>query len=276
LDRLKEEQIKAINRIDASLCRLKENGEKGLFAFITAGDPDLETTFKLVLSLEKAGVDLIELGVPFSDPIADGPVIQNASQRSLAQGTNLRLILDLVHRVRIETNIPLLLMTYYNPVLQYGLEGFAVDAVEAGVDGMIVPDLPFEESTPLQEVLKPVGMHLIYLAAPTTPAERLRKISTAARGFIYCVSRTGVTGMRDSISPDTAEFIQRVRQHCTLPLAVGFGVSNPEQASIVAQYADAVIVGSAIVNLIEQFYEQKEVLVEQVSKLIKSFKDALL
>lgn len=185
------------------------------------------------------------------------------------------MILGLVHRLRIETNIPLLLMTYYNPVLQYGLDSFAGDAVEAGVDGIIVPDLPLEESAPLQEVLKPVGMHLIYLVAPTTPPERLRKISTVASGFIYCVSRTGVTGMRDSISPDTVEFIQRVRQHCTLPLAVGFGVSNPEQASLVAKYADAVIVGSAVVSLIEQFSEQQDVLVKRTAKLLKSFKDAL-
>lgn len=263
------------HRIDTRLRQLYERGEKGLITFITAGDPDLDTTFKLVLALEKAGADLVELGVPFSDPMADGPVIQRSSQRSLAGGTNLKGILNLVRRLRQHTEIPLLLMTYYNPVLQYGLERFAVDAAEAGVDGVIVPDLPLEESAHLLQELKEEGQHLIYLVAPTTTPERLEKISRVARGFIYCVSLTGVTGMRDAISPDIKKFMQGVRRHCSLPLAVGFGISNPRQAAIIAEAADSVIVGSAIVSLVEQFHNQPEVMLERVSGLIEELKEAI-
>lgn len=262
-------------RLQDRLHKLQENGEKGLFAFITAGDPDLETTFKLVLSMEKAGVDLVELGVPFSDPIADGSVIQKASLRSLTAGTNLREILDLVMRLRSHTEIPLLLMTYYNPVLQYRLECFAVDAAETGIDGVIVPDLPLEESAPLLQELQEVGRHLIYLVAPTTTTERLEKISRAAQGFIYCVSLTGVTGMREGISPDIKGFMQRVKRHCNLPLAVGFGISNPKQAALMAEEADAVIVGSAIVSLVEQYQSQPEVMQERVVGLVKELKEAI-
>ena len=272
---MKVEKEVDTNRVDARLRKLNENGEKGLFAFITAGDPDLETTFKLVLSMERAGVDLVELGVPFSDPMADGPVIQRASLRSLAAGTNLKGILDLVRRLRSHTEIPLLLMTYYNPVLQYGLERFAVDAAEVGVDGVIVPDLPLEESAPLLQELKVEGQHFIYLVAPTTTPKRLEKISGAAQGFIYCVSLTGVTGMREGISPDIKEFMQGVRRHCSLPLAVGFGISNPRQAAIIAEAADSVIVGSAIVSLVEQFHNQPEVMLERVPGLVEELKEAI-
>lgn len=272
---MKVEKKVDINRVEARLRKMHENGEKGLFAFITAGDPDLETTFRLVLSMEKAGVDLVELGVPFSDPMADGPVIQRASLRSLAAGINLMRIMDLVRRLRSYTEIPLLLMTYYNPVLQYGLKRFAADAAEVGVDGVIVPDLPLEESAPLLQELKVDEQHLIYLVAPTTTPERLEKISKAARGFIYCVSLTGVTGMREGISPDVKEFMQRVRRHCSLPLAVGFGISNPRQAALMAEGADAVIVGSALVSLVEQFQNQPEVIYERVSGLVKELKEAI-
>ena len=166
-------------------------------------------------------------------------------------------------------------MTYYNPVLQYGLKRFAVDAAEVGVDGVIVPDLPLEESAPLLQELKEDEQHLIYLVAPTTTQERLEKISKAARGFIYCVSLTGVTGMREGISPDVKEFMQRVRRHCSLPLAVGFGISNPRQAALMAEEADAVIVGSALVSLVEQFQNQPEVIYERVSGLVKALKEAI-
>lgn len=272
----KEEKDLIEHRIDTRLRQLYERGEKGLITFITAGDPDLDTTFKLVLALEKAGADLVELGVPFSDPMADGPVIQRSSQRSLAGGTNLKGILNLVRRLRQHTEIPLLLMTYYNPVLHYGLDRFAVDAAEASVDGVIVPDLPLEESAPLWQVLNSNGQYLIYLVAPTTTPERLEKIAASAGGFIYCVSLTGVTGMRDGISADITEFMQRVRRHCSLPLAVGFGISNSRQAALMAEDADAVIVGSALVGLVEQFRNQSEVMLERVAGLVKELKEVLL
>jgi tryptophan synthase alpha chain len=271
-----EKQTVDINRVDARLHKLHDNGEKGLFTFITAGDPDLETTFKLVLSMEKAGADLVELGAPFSDPMADGPVIQRASLRSLAGGTNLRGILEMVRRLRLHTEIPLLLMTYYNPVFRYGLECFALDAAEAGVDGVIVPDLPLEESAPLLQELKKEKMHLICLAAPTTTPQRLKKISAAAGGFIYCVSLTGVTGMREGISPDIAGFLQRVKRHSSLPLAVGFGISNPGQAAFMAEEADAVIVGSALVSLVEQFADQPDVMLKGVAGMIRGLKGAII
>lgn len=263
------------NRIDARLRRLRQSGEKGLITFVTAGDPDLETTFRLVLAMEEAGADMVELGVPFSDPLADGPVIQRASQRSLDRGTNLEGILMMVRRLRRRTRIPLLLMTYYNPVLQYGLTRIAAEAGAAGVDGFIVPDLPLEESRPLLEELDRSGLHLVPLVAPTTTESRLEEAARVARGFIYCVSLTGVTGMREGIPHDIAQFMKRVRRYCSQPLGVGFGISNPQQAALMAQVADAVIVGSALVSLVEEYAARPPVLQERVAGLVRELKDAV-
>jgi tryptophan synthase alpha chain len=262
-----------LNRIDAAFDRLRREGRKGLVAYITAGDPSYAATADLVLAMERAGADLIELGVPFSDPMADGPVIQQASMRALAGRTNLAGILDLVWHLRRDagaTQIPLLLMTYYNPVLHYGLAAFAADAIMAGVDG------------PLLAELQRNRMHLIPLAAPTSTVERLARIGGtgsaepgAARGFIYCVSLTGVTGVRQGLSPGIEEFMLRMRACTGRPLAIGFGISSPEQAALMAQLGDAVIVGSAIVSLVEQYATDREKMLQQVSALVSSLKQAI-
>jgi len=263
------------NRIDQCFCRLRQSGEKGLIPFITAGDPELRLTMELVLALEEAGADMVELGVPFSDPVADGRVIERASQRALARGTNLNKILQLVSDLRQRTELPLLLMSYYNPVLQYGLERIAREAGAAGVDGLIIPDLPLEESQPLCQELDRFGLYLIPFAAPTTTKSRLFAVSRAARGFIYCVSLTGVTGIRDTLPPQLGEFMGRVRSSCRQPLATGFGISTPQQAAQVAELADAVIVGSALVSLIERYSTQPQLMLERVKRLAADLKGAL-
>jgi len=241
-----------VSRIGSCFESLRSSGRKGLIPFITAGDPDLSSTVALAMQMAAAGADLIELGVPFSDPLADGPAIQQSSQRSLAGGTTVARILEAVREIRQKSEVPLILMTYYNPVFQFGLERFAASCAEAGVDGLIVPDLPFEEAGVINEMLAGRDMDLIPLVAPTTTDRRLAVITGAARGFVYCVSVTGVTGVRKKIDTGLAGFTARVRQHTTLPLAVGFGISGPEQAAAVAAYCDAVVVGSAIVRLVAE------------------------
>ncbi|ACV61805.1 tryptophan synthase, alpha subunit [Desulfofarcimen acetoxidans DSM 771] len=237
--------------IEKRLAELRKNGEKALIPFVTAGDPDLPTTVKLVLSMAEAGADVIELGVPFTDPVADGPAIQKASLRSLAGGTNLAGILDSVREIRQKSDIPLVLMTYYNPVFRFGIDKFVAEAAEAGVNGLIMPDVPLEESGPLAKPAREKGIDLIPLVAPNSPEERIKKITAEAGGFIYCVSSLGVTGVRKSIKTDIANFISRVKKYTELSVAVGFGISGPAQAAEMAAYCDAVIVGSALVNLIE-------------------------
>lgn len=270
-----------LNRIDAAFDRLRRDGRKGLIAYITAGDPNFETTTDLVLAMERAGADLIELGVPFSDPIADGPVIQRASLRSLSGGTTLAGILDLVRRLRRvpasagATQIPLLLMTYYNPVLHYGLGAFAAEAAAVGVDGLIIPDLPVEESAPLLAELQPCRVHLIPFAAPTSTSVRLARIGEQAQGFVYCVSLTGVTGARQGLPPGIGEFMERARACTAQPLAIGFGISSPDQAALMVQLGDAVIVGSAIVSLVEQYAADPRVMLEQVAALVSNLKQAI-
>ncbi|WP_066632892.1 tryptophan synthase subunit alpha [Desulfolucanica intricata] len=260
--------------IEKRLAELRENGAKALIPFITAGDPDMQTTVELVLAMDRAGADVIELGVPFSDPVADGPAIQKASIRSLAGGTTLGGILDAVKEIRNKSDIPLVLMTYYNPVYQFGLEKFIDQAASAGVNGLIVPDLPFEEAAPLREPAKEKGISLIPLVAPNSPEERIKKITTRAGGFIYCVSSLGVTGVRRSIETDLADFVIRVRKYSRLPVAVGFGISGPAQAAGVARYCDAVIVGSALVKLIEE-YANSGNLVEILAAKVRELKEAL-
>jgi len=273
-----------LNRIDAVFNRLRHEGRKGLIAYVTAGDPGYEATAELVLAMEQAGADLIELGVPFSDPMADGPAIQQASMRALAGGATLAGIIGLVRRLRECTQVPLLLMTYYNPVLHYGLASLAADAAAAGVDGLIVPDLPVEEGGPLQSELQPNRVHLIPFAAPTSTPERLARICGPApapgvpgmgRGFIYCVSLTGVTGARQGLPPGIEGFMQRMRACTDRPLAIGFGISTPEQAARMSRLGDAVIVGSAIVNLVGQHAADRELMLQQVSALVGSLKQAI-
>jgi len=263
-----------VSRIGSCFESLRFAGKKGLIPYITAGDPDLPSTVALTMQMAVAGADLIELGIPFSDPLADGPAIQQASQRSLAGGTTVARILEAVREIRQKSGVPLILMTYYNPVFQFGLERFADSCAEAGVDGLIVPDLPFEEAGAINEMLAYRDMDLIPLVAPTTTDRRLAVITGAARGFVYCVSVTGVTGVREKIDTGLAGFTAGVRRHTALPLAVGFGISGPEQAAAVAEHCDAVVVGSAIVRIVAE----KGAAAESgpaVASLVKELKAAL-
>ncbi|KNZ68350.1 tryptophan synthase subunit alpha [Thermincola ferriacetica] len=262
------------NRIKQKFDNLARRGEKGLITFVTAGDPDLETTVRLVLEMEKAGADIVELGVPYSDPLADGPVIQKASLRALKNGTALKGIFGAVREVRKQSNIPLILMTYYNPVLRYGLAAFAAEALTVGVDGVIVPDLPVEEAAPLERELTAQGLYLIPLVAPTSGAERIKRITAGDRGFVYCVSLTGVTGIRQGVPPGLEDFLDCVRRNTANPLAVGFGVSHPEQAREIAKHCDAVIVGSALVKTIEEYQNSPDLLVH-VKNFVHSLKEAI-
>lgn len=263
------------NRIFSKFAYLKEKREKGLITFITAGDPNLEATKEIVLALEKSGADLIELGVPYSDPVADGPVIQQASQRALRAGTNLKKIFQMVRELREKTQIPILLMTYFNPLLRYGLEKVAADAKTSGVDGFIVPDLPFEEKNIFTTQLEKNNLFLIPLVAPTSGFDRIKQITADTKGFIYCVSLTGVTGVREGVPQNLSEFMENVRQVTNAPLAVGFGVSNPDQVSVISQFCDAVIVGSALVKTISEKNDSNE-LIDAVCQLTKKLKQPLL
>ncbi len=220
--------------------------------YICAGDPTPQLSQQLLLALEESGADFIEFGVPFSDPIADGPTIQRASERALAGRISLRQILNLVRGVRCETEIPIALMTYYNPIFCMGEEEFCRSAIEAGVDGVIVPDLPPDEAETLLEIAPKYDLATIFLVSPTSPPERMSAIAEASTGFIYCVSVTGVTGARTSLSDEIAPMISQLRKHTDMPLCVGFGVSTQDQAQDVARIADGVIVGSAIIDVIEK------------------------
>lgn len=237
-----------VERISAAFAAREKEGRRALIVYLCAGDPSLEATAAAVRELAAAGADIIELGVPFSDPVADGPVIQAASSRALATGINLEKILAMVKGLRSRVDIPLILMSYYNPLLQYGLAGLAAGLAAAGIDGLIVPDLPLEESTPLREKLEQVDLAVVPLVAPTTPAERLQQIAAAAMGFIYCVSLTGVTGAREGLPPGINAYLARVREATDLPLGIGFGIGNPEQARLLAPLGDGIIVGSAVVK----------------------------
>jgi tryptophan synthase alpha chain len=229
-----------------------ENGRKALIAYLTAGDPTPEKTPELVFALERGGVDLVELGVPFSDPIADGPVIQRGAERALKAGTTVKKVLDIARNIRKKSRIPLLLFTYLNPVLRYGLDVLARDAKEAGIDGCLLTDLSVEEALSYTGAMKSAGLDTVFLAAPTSTPARLKLVSEYSSGFVYLVSRTGVTGERSSISDSLAPLVKSMRAITNLPLAAGFGIATPEQAREVSKMADGVVVGSAFVRLIEQ------------------------
>lgn len=263
-------------RICACFKELSARKEKALIPYLCAGDPDFELTSKLVLTLQAAGANLLELGVPFSDPLADGPVIQAASQRALRGGATLARILSLVSSLRSQVRIPLLLMSYFNPLLQFGLPEFVREAKEAGVDGFIVPDLPPEEGEELWALATAAGLCPVPLVAPTTTPDRLAKLARLAPGFIYCVSVTGVTGARESLPPDLATFLTHVREVTSKPLAVGFGISKPEQVQGVAPYVEGVIVGSAFVDLVAQSQKEPSGLQRAVETLTRALKAPLL
>ncbi len=239
-----------MKKINAMFKRLAARGEKALIPYVTAGDPDLATTRRLVLEMARRGADLIELGIPFSDPLADGPTIQAACQRALQQEITLPKIIELVDDLRRETDIPLVLMGYYNPILAYGLDRLAHDAAKAGVNGFIIPDLPGEEARDWHRAACDAGLAPIFLAAPTRGPERIRKIGALTRGFLYYVSVTGITGARTGLPDDLKTALAEVKKLITCPLAVGFGISTPAQVADLAPLVDGVVVGSAIVQKI--------------------------
>jgi tryptophan synthase alpha chain len=238
-------------RISRRFAELRAAGKLGIVAYITAGDPSLDATLQFVLALAEAGADVIELGVPFSDPLADGPTIQRASERALKNGATLRGVLDLVARIRKSSQVPLVIFSYFNPVLQMGLEKFAADAAAAGADGVLITDLTPEESAKYREILAHHRLDTVFLAAPTSDAERLASIAAVSSGFLYIISRTGVTGAKDAMADDLPALLRRVRAATQLPLAVGFGISQPGHVSMLGGLADAAVVGSALVSEIE-------------------------
>ena len=238
-------------RIGRRFASLRASSELGIVAYITAGDPSLDATLKFVLALAEAGADVIELGVPFSDPLADGPTIQRASERALRSGTTLAGVIDLVRRIRQSSQVPLILFSYYNPILQMGLEKFAIAASEAGADGVLATDLTPEESADYRRILAAHHLDTIFLGAPTSTDDRLTKIAAVSTGFLYLISRTGVTGAKDALPDDLPALLRRARAVTQLPIAVGFGISLPGHVSVLGGLADAAVVGSALVSEIE-------------------------
>jgi tryptophan synthase alpha chain len=242
------------SRIGDKFRDLRQRDAKGLLLYLTAGDPNLEATGKILAALDRAGADLIELGVPFSDPLADGPVIQRASERALRAGASLPKILETLPRWRTAVRAPVILFTYYNPILQYGLEYFSRDAARAGVDGALVVDLTPEESGDYVAAMRSQNLDTVFLASPTSTDDRLARIAAFSTGFLYLISRTGVTGERQQLSSGIRSLVERVRRLTALPLALGFGISNPEQVREVQSLADAAVVGSALVRAVEDRY----------------------
>ncbi len=239
-------------RISKRFGKLRASGELGIVAYIVAGDPSLDASLKYVLALAEAGADVIELGVPFSDPLADGPTIQRSAERALKAGVTLARVLDLVRRIRLSSQIPLVLFSYYNPILQMGLEKFASAAASAGADGVLVTDLTPEESEDYRRILAAQHLDTIFLGAPTSTDDRLAKIAACSSGFLYLISRTGVTGAKDALPDDLPALLRRARSVTQLPIAVGFGISLPGHVSVLGGLADAAVVGSALVSEIEK------------------------
>ena len=263
-----------MSRLDETFARLCARSERALMPYFTAGDPSLADTRRLVIEAARRGADVIELGVPFSDPLADGPVVQRAGTRALAAGATVPRVLETVAALRAETDVPLVLMTYYNPVLAFGLKAFARTAVDAGADGAIVVDMPPEESEPLASEAASAGLDLVYMVAPTSTLQRVRLIAKTSRGFIYVVSLTGVTGERQELPAGLASQIEVLRGVTAKPLCVGFGISTPAHAAAVGRIADGAVVGSAIVRLVEA-RTGSPTLVDDVGKFIAELKAPL-
>jgi len=241
-----------MSRIAGTFDRIRSSGAPGLVTYITAGDPDLERTAEILASLSASGADVLEVGVPFSDPLADGPVIQRASERALASGTTLRRVLTTIKTTRARITAPIVLFTYANPILRMGEDAFVKAAADAGVDGVLVLDLPVEEAGPFRTRLVDAGLDPIFLLSPTTTAARIRESAALGRGFLYVISRLGVTGARTQVATDAQALAARIRAHSDLPLALGFGISRPEHVKQVGQWVDAAVVGSALVSVIAE------------------------
>ncbi len=261
-----------MSRIAATFRRLKKANEAALIPYVTVGYPSLEMTRQLVPIMARQGADLIEMGVPFSDPMADGATVQRSSEAALAQGVTLAACLNIAAEARRANDVPLLFMTYYNPVLRYGLERFVVDCAQSGVDGLIVPDLPPDEAGDLHVQCEAAGIDLIFLVAPTSTNDRLKRVAEMASGFIYCVSLVGVTGARAELSEGIDEMLTRVRRYTDLPLVVGFGISTPEHVAKVSRWADGAVVASALINLIDSLPEDD--VIPGVSEFVRDLKEA--
>jgi tryptophan synthase alpha chain len=236
-----------VSRLTATFERLKREGQPGLVTYTTAGDPDLARSAEILRALDRSGADVLEVGVPFSDPLADGPVIQRATERALAAGANLRETLAIIAAIRADVRAPIVVFSYANPIMRMGVESFAAAAARAGVDGVLALDLPIEEAGTFHTVLAAAGLDVIFLLSPTTTDARIKKAAELGRGFLYCISRLGVTGARDIVSADASRLVRRIRAHTDLPIAIGFGLSRPEHVAEVGEYADAAVVGSALV-----------------------------
>jgi tryptophan synthase alpha chain len=248
-----------MNRIDEKFNYLQGKNEKAFIPFVTAGDPDLTTTIELVLTLEKAGADIVELGIPYSDPMADGPVIQASSTRALANGTKINSIMDKVKEIREKTQIPLVYLLYYNSIFKYGTEKFFKQCMEVGIDGLIIPDLPLEERVEVIEIADRYDICIIPMVAPTSH-ERIKAITNLGKGFVYCVSVNGVTGTRQNLNTDIKEYMDLISNYTNMPKALGFGISNAEMAKAYAPYCEAIIVGSAIIKLVDEGGTQEEII----------------
>jgi tryptophan synthase alpha chain len=268
----RENQL-ATGRIPKRFAALAERSELGIVAYMTAGDPTLGASEQIILSAAEAGADVIELGVPFSDPLADGPTIQRASERALRSGTTLAEVISLARRLREKTNVPLVMFSYYNPILQAGLERFAQEAVSAGIDGVLITDMTPEEACEYRTVMRSRGLDTIFLAAPTSTDDRLDLIAKTATGFLYLISRTGVTGTRDTLPDDLPALVRRVRAATNLPIAVGFGISLATHVSVLGGIADAAVVGSAIVERVEKS-ANAQAAASAVGELVQSLKQA--
>lgn len=264
-----------MNRIDARFKELRKKGAKAFIPYITAGDPDIRTTKELVRALENAGADIIELGIPFSDPMADGPTIQRAIKRSLDNGCTFKKVLAMVKELRKDVKVPIVFMTYFNIVLNHGIERFVRDAKACGADGLIVPDLPMEESSEISKAAAKQDFCTILLAAPTTPIDRFRKIAAVSKGFIYYVSLTGVTGARKALSSELKKNVRTLKRSTKKPICVGFGISAPQQAGDISGAADGVIVGSAIISVIEKNLGRKASIAKEVGKFAASIARAV-
>ena len=241
-----------MSRLRAAFDRIRSNGHAGLVTYVTAGDPDLGRSADILRAVARGGADVLEVGVPFSDPLADGPVIQRATERALAAGTTLARVLDLIERVRTDVTAPIVVFSYANPILRMGAANFADRAAVAGVDGVLVLDLPIEEAGDFRQMMAARGIDTIFLLSPTTTDERLRTAASLGSGFLYAISRLGVTGARDQIAHGAREMVERIRAASDLPVAIGFGISRPEHVREVGQWADAAVVGSALVNVIAE------------------------
>lgn len=264
-----------MSRIADRFATLRAWGEGALVVFITAGDPNLEATEKLIPALAEAGADIIEVGIPFSDPLADGPTIQASTFRALQQGVTPARVLETIARVRARTDVPLVTMTYFNPVWQMGVERFTRQAVQAGVDGVIMTDMPPDEADEWHSAARQHGLDTIFLIAPTSTPERMRRVAQMSSGFVYCVSRTGVTGARDDLPEEVPQMLKAMRALTDLPLCVGFGISRPEHVRAVCRIADGAVVGSAVVSLIAQeTVKTEQVLLDSVCRFVQELKDA--